>query len=599
MRFAGARLLAPLVLLLAWGCSSSPDGPPPGTAGDAGSAPDATTPAPPANGDAGSPLDATSPSDGGTSTTTDAGSSGFDAGGSACVSVPRTDPLLPERQACAFKAGDHASTTLALSSAERAKIPIQHIVVMMKENRSFDHVLGGLKALQPEADVADTTFANSDAKDASVTFFHLSTTCVGYDPDHQWDAMHKQVADGGMSGFVQSAAASTGGDGSFVMGHYEQADLPFDYFLASTYSLADRYFPSVRSGTFPNRDYLLLGTSDGVTSTQYLTWPSPSLPTIFDELNAAKVTWAVYGDDHPLEETLDNPVHDWSKLNTWYPVSKLLVDFAKDTLPSVVFVDGTENAQDEHPTADLQIGEAWTKQIYDAAIASKAWNSTVLFLTYDEAGGFADHVRPSNQACVARPQDSQFFELGTRVPLIAISPWARRHFVSHVQKEHTSITRFIESVFDLPALTARDANSDGLLDMFDFDCPPAPIPSAPAAGVKGCGGNASITLDKTTFASGESIVVHFSGGPGNAKDWIGVYPRNTTPATNSTAWDYCATGTHTATTATVTSGTATLDANSVNNATSWPLPAGSSWTAYYLVNDGYTSIASVQFDIHP
>jgi phospholipase C len=550
--------------------------------------------------DSSSPIEASLGPDGSAapdSSTAD-GAANPDGSSATCPSAPRTDPLLAQRQACAFQAGDHASTTLALSATERAQIPIKHIVVMMKENRSFDHILGGLKALQPEADVADTTFTNTDAKDASVPFFHLPTTCVGFDPDHQWAAMHTQVGDGGMGGFVQSAASSTGGDGHFVMGHYEQADLPFDYFLASTFALADRYFPSVRSGTFPNRDYLLLGTSDKVTSTQYLTWPDPSLATIFDELTAANVSWGVYADDHPLEETLDNPAKNWATLNTWSPVSKLLTDFANDTLPSVVFVDGTENVQDEHPTADLQVGEAWTKKIYDAAVASKAWNSTAILLTYDEAGGFADHVPPRNNACLARPKDSAFFELGVRVPLIAISPWARRHFVSHVEKEHTSITRFIESVFDLPALTARDANSDGLLDMFDFGCAPAPIATAPAAGTNSCGGGATITLDKTSFASGETITVHFAGGPGNPKDWIAVYPRNATPATGSTLWNYCATGTHTATTASVTSGTVTLAASSAGNASSWPLAPGSSWTAFYLVNDGYTSIASVQFDIH-
>src|SRR5262249_8608318 len=162
--------------------------------------------------------------------------------------------------------------------------------------------------------------------------------------------------------------------------------------------------------------------------------------------------------------------------------------------------------------------EAWTKAIYDAALASPVWNSTVIFLTYDEAGGFFDHVLPPDNACLARPDDSNFFELGTRVPLIAISPWARRHYVSHPQKQHTSITRFIETVFDLPALSARDANSDPLLDMFDFACAPQPIPSAPSPGVDGCKGS-TISVSKTSYASGESIVVSFANGPGNAKDW--------------------------------------------------------------------------------
>jgi phospholipase C len=539
---------------------------------------------------------------GGSSSGSGSSSGGVQPDGGACPSAPRTDAMLSQRQACAFKAGDKASTTLDLGATERAAIPIKHIVVVMKENRSFDHIFGGLKALQPDVDVADATFVNKDKSNADVTPYHLETTCVGFDPDHQWNAMHAQVNGGKMDGFVTSAASSTGGDGHFVMGQYQQTDLPFYYWLASTYAIADRYFPSVRSGTFPDRDYMLLGTSDKVNATQYVIWPDPSLPTIFDELDAAGVSWGVYADDHPLEETLNNPAKSFEKTKPWQGVAKLIQAFQDDTLPSVVFVDGKENAQDEHPTADLQVGEAWTKAIYDAAVASKAWDSTAILFTYDEAGGFADHVPPSDHACLARPADSAFFELGVRVPLLAISPWARRHFVSHLDKEHTSITRFIESVFDLPAMTARDANSDGLLDMFDFACPAPPVAAAPATGTKGCGGsNASLTLDKTSFASGETITLHFAGGPGNPKDWIAVYPRTDTPHSGSTLWNYCATNTHTATAATVTSGTVTLDANSANstnNVSNWPLAAGSSWTAYYLVNDGYTSVASVQFDIH-
>ena len=125
-------------------------------------------------------------------------------------------------------------------------------------------------------------------------------------------------------------------------------------------------------------------------------------------------------------------------------------------------------------------------QVRRSPVTPNAWSSTAILFTYDEAGGFADHVPPSETACLARPQDSAFHELGARVPLIAISPWARRHFVSHATAQHTSITRFIEAVFGLPALTARDANSDALLDMFDGCDPLGTPPPAPAAGTGGC-----------------------------------------------------------------------------------------------------------------
>jgi phospholipase C len=161
------------------------------------------------------------------------------------------------------------------------------------------------------------------------------------------------------------------------------------------------------------------------------------------------------------------------------------------TLPSVAFVDGFPDVEDEHPTGDVQRGEAWTRDIYTAAVASPLWPSLAIVWTYDEAGGFADHVPPPNKACIARPAvaaDQEFFELGVRVPLAVISPYARPHYVSHVVQEHTAVTRFIEVVFGLPALTSRDANSDALLDMFDFGCPPALMhpPAPPPAGTGGC-----------------------------------------------------------------------------------------------------------------
>jgi len=221
-----------------------------------------------------------------------------------------------------------------------------------------------------------------------------------------------------------------------------------------------------------------------------------------------------------------------------------------------------------------------------------------MFLTYDEAGGFFDHVQPP-ATCVARPQDSRFFELGTRVPLIAISPWARRRYVSKTVHEHTSITRFIETVFGLGALTARDANSDALLDMFDFACPPAPVPAAPAPGTGGCNGP-TLTLDQTSYAQNEPIHLTFANGPGNAMDWVAIYVRGQAPAfAQSVAWAYvsaAASSPHTAGAGGIKSGTVTLDGNSVDNGHGWPLSKGS-YMANFLVNNGYTSIASVGLDV--
>jgi phospholipase C len=152
----------------------------------------------------------------------------------------------------------------------------------------------------------------------------------------------------------------------------------------------------------------------------------------------------------------------------------------------VAFVDGVEGVTDDHPDADLQKGEAWTKEIYDHFVTSPQWARSVLFFTYDEGGGFADHVPPP-LGCRASPTSSPFTQRGPRIPFVAVSPWIKRNYVSHVARDYTSITRFIEALFGLPALTARDANADALFDLFDFSCGREPsVPDAPAPGQGGC-----------------------------------------------------------------------------------------------------------------
>jgi phospholipase C len=175
---------------------------------------------------------------------------------------------------------------------------------------------------------------------------------------------------------------------------------------------------------------------------------------------------------------------------------QFFADAAAGTLPQVAFVDGimigrpnVEN--DEHPPANVQVGEAFVASVVDALMKSPQWGRSVLFITYDEHGGFYDHVPPP-LACAPddilpdlQPGDEPgaFDRYGIRVPVVAVSPYARKHFVSHVVHDHTSILRFIETRFDLPALTRRDANADPMLEFFKFDratfATPPKLPKAP------------------------------------------------------------------------------------------------------------------------
>jgi phospholipase C len=537
-----------------------------------------------------------------------------DAGADAPPALP-VDPFAATRAACGFGVGAKVTETLPISAPARAAIPIAHVIVLMKENRSFDHLIGNLHASgQPDTEAIPDSFTNLDATGAAVAPFPLDTTCVTHDPGHQWAEMHREVDGGKMDGFVANGADTTGTDGHFVMGNYAATDLPFYYWLSSTFALNDRHFPSVRSGTWPNRAFLLLGTADGVLCTYCGKNPKPTTPSIFDSLDDAHLSWGVYTDSDPFDGTLAwGPTH-----RGMHPFADLQRALKDGTLPNVAFVDSIAWLQDEHPTADVQVGEAWTRLVYQSAVASPLWPSLALVWTYDEAGGFADHVPPPEHACIARPgnpDDVGFFELGVRVPLVVISPWARPHMVSHVVQDHTSITRFIEAVFDLPALTARDANSTALLDMFDFDHPPGLLhpPAAPLSGKGGCHGDLVLSSDEPSYVSASPLTLHLgwtNAQTAHEHDRIGVYkyprvaadvPSEQNPI-EPIAWSYIGGQGHTPGGA-PSSGELDLDASDVVPGADWPLSPGL-WIAYYLPalasgEDGHTAAASTLLELTP
>jgi phospholipase C len=488
------------------------------------------------------------------------------------------------------------------------------VVVVMKENRSFDHLFGALHDRgQPEVEAIPATFTNPDQNGAAVAPFHLETTCVDMDPGHQWAEMHRQVNGGAMDGFVVNAADTTGSDGHFVMGTYDAGDVPFYYWMANTFAINDRHFASARSGTWPDRNFLLLGTADGI-SCSYCGYPNPQTRTIFDELDAAGVSWGAFTDSEPFDGTLG-----WEAPHPGlFTFEEFLNEAAAGTLPAVSFVDSIAFVQDEHPTADVQFGEKWTRVVYQALRGGPAWSSTAMIWTYDEGGGFADHVPPPNQACVARPgnsTDTPFVELGVRVPLLVISPYARPHYVSHVVQDHTAITRFIEAVFGLPALTSRDANSDALLDMFDFGCPPALLepPEAPGAGMAGCHGDVVLTTDEPSYQSADSLTIQvdFRGVTApEPHDRLGLYKYARTQAEvpseknpiEPLAWGYIGGHGHVAQDAPA-NGQVVIDKSVMSAGAVWPPPPGL-WIVLYLPAlpggvDGHAPGASVDVELTP
>ncbi len=390
-----------------------------------------------------------------------------------------------ERTACTFKAQATPAESLGITPEQAAQIPIRHVIVVMLENRGFDHLLGKLHDQgQPLTDAIPDDYANPDKTGALVKPFHADTTCLQNDPGHQSESMKVVLNGGKMDGFVLNAANTTPTDGHFAVSMYEQTDLPFYYWVAKTWALSDRHFSPMVSGTFGNRVFFMFGDNHGVVDTG-ISYPDPASNSIFRELLNAGFTWGAYTDDPagPLSTTLA-----WSPKDPGVHSVQALYDaLDHGTLPNVAFLDANEEENDDHPLADLQQGEKFLHDLYTHVVNSPQWGRTAVIWTYDEGGAFFDHVTPPS-ACQSVP-GSPWNSRGVRIPLVVISPWAKRGYVSHVPNDHTAITRFIETIFGLPAMTARDANANAFLDMFDFSCgrdltPPTGVPEPGTGGCK-------------------------------------------------------------------------------------------------------------------
>ncbi len=416
------------------------------------------------------------------------------------VAAPDAGPdLAALRAGCAFGRGDLPEKTLA-DFPVGSDIPIDHIVLLMQENRPFDHYFSALTVPGQTVDGAAPGATNPDPAHPGQTVARFHQTAACFDGvSNAWDVVHREVDDGGMDGFAREAGnEDPSGDptGARAMGYYDGSDLPFYYALARAFAISDRHFESVLGPTYPNRLFYMAGTAFGVTADVFPPQTDSQgnlLPSVFTRLDDAGVSWNDYAVDLPTGALLADTYS--ADMTHFLPFSRFLSDAQAGTLPSVSFVDasalqGVVNS-DEEPPSDFQIGQAWVERVVQALLASPDWPSSALFLTWDETGGLYDHV-PPQPACIPdgfAPQipdggfAAQFDQTGFRTPLLVVSPYAKRGFVSHQVTDHTSILRFVEARFGLPALTRRDANAVPPFDMFDFGHPDLDVPALPDAGV--------------------------------------------------------------------------------------------------------------------
>lgn len=382
--------------------------------------------------------------------------------------------LLPRPRAQAEAAGDanpQANTLPAPSDA-----PFDTVVVLMMENRSFDHVLGWL----PGANGKQEGLSYPDKDGVAHATWPLGPDfqgCAYEDPDHTWPGIATQYAGGRCDGFLQTAKV---GD-RFPIGYYREDELPILSALAKGYTAFDNYFCSMMGPTWENRLFQLSATTQ--LDEGWCDFPKPDekrpviIPTtIFDRVREAGLTAGYYYHESPVTGLFASKRYD----DISYPIEQFWRDARDGKLANVVFVDpdytdraedmGTSN--DYHPWGNLLVAEGFLAKVHDALKASPQWDRMVFVLNFDEHGGFYDHVEPpacKDDTVLSGPgPHPDLKRLGFRVPAIAMGPFAPRKIESSGPYEHCSILKMIEWRWGLEPMTTRDRYAKNFAEALDF-----------------------------------------------------------------------------------------------------------------------------------
>jgi phospholipase C len=397
-----------------------------------------------------------------------------------------TPPDLSRRQLLTGAAGVAGALALGAqgdaTAATRLPAPgasgIDHIVVLMMENRSFDHYLGWL----PGADGKQAGLSYVDRDGLTRSTHHLTDYqgCAHPDPDHSYEGGRVQYNGGRCDGWLRS-----GENDEFAIGYYSRQDLGFYGHAAPYWTTFDRYFSATLAETYPNRFYQHSAQTDRIhNSTDVAT-----MPTIWDRLAGKNVPHAYYYVDVPFLALYGTRYLDIAR--TW---AQFKLDAAAGTLPAVSFLDpkfldeGTGSSADDHPHADIRAGQSFLNDVYEAVTGGPGWARTALVVNYDEWGGFFDHVPPTT-APDATPEAGTGMR-GFRTPALMVSPRARRGHVAHGVYDHTSVLKMIEWRWGLDPLTPRDAAARNLAEVLDFASAPdlsAPRWDVPPAVSAPCG----------------------------------------------------------------------------------------------------------------
>ena len=411
---------------------------------------------------------------------------------------------------------------------------IEHVIIFIQENRSFDHYFGSYRGVRGFSEQS-AVFEQPDSANLAnppigkLLPFHLNTQTTNaactHDITHDWVPQHQSWDNGAMDGFVSSKLSISANDAVLTMGYYDRGDLPYYYALADAFTICDNYFCSVMGPTDPNRLYTMAASIDpdgknggpiiqSIVTNRTALYGRLAYTTMPEQLQARGISWKIYSspDESVANGALSDNVLPFFKnfqdsssvlyqraFGAQFPVD-FLADVASNNLPQVSWIIGSVVTSD-HPPSPSVFGEAVVSLIVAALTANSAlWAKTVFFLTFDENGGFFDHVAPTtappgtpgeyvtapavpDPTVIGSPPVTGPIGLGFRVPMLIVSPFSRGGFVSSELFDHTSVLRFLETRFgaEVPNLSAwRRSTVGDLTTAFNFTAPDTSIPNLPS-----------------------------------------------------------------------------------------------------------------------
>lgn len=381
----------------------------------------------------------------------------------------------------------------------RASVPFNHIVVLMQENRTFDNYFWtypGQVGYNPSLCMPLTR------TQGCMRPWQTNRTAIPSDLPHDWVSTHIAYDNGSMDGFMRAAS-----NNPYVMSYYDEGTLPYLWFFARNYVLADEFFTSAKSYSQPNHWYMIAGRAPNVSlyenaaternqcynqltgkltlqSCEYINQAN-EIETMAEILTEHGISWKYYDLPAPENATLAqaiegkcrgcNPFDYWNPLmakNATYtdrdfsssvvPRIQFFWDVANGTLPQVSWIIPSPPISD-HPPANITLGMWWITYVADTIMKSKYWYDTVLIVLWDDYGGFFDTVKPPNV---------DNYGLSFRCPALIISAYSKSGFLDHTIYSFESVLRFIEWRFNLPFLSERDKNANNILNAFDLSHPP-------------------------------------------------------------------------------------------------------------------------------